>query len=293
MKRITTLLSITAIVVLIAASCQKVSDKSGAELIIKASTAALKSVASGTSAESKSASGSISAIVLDTFLINIEDIKFEFDESYTGIAGADSCSDDCNNVSDDCNDISDDCDDKSGASNNKSDDCNDVSDDCTYKDIRAEGPYLINVLSPEVSNGMIIDNFAIPNAIYDEIEFNLASYQLSDNEKMLGRSVFLAGTINGVRFELWTNKVKEIEIEFHDQSAVNLTGENIKLYIDISLEKIKTNLEAMNLDTAVDGNNNGCIEIGYNDTDGNQALAGSILNAITGCFDLDDEDCED
>jgi hypothetical protein len=284
MKRITALLSVAVIAVIFLSSCQKESVNSNTQLIFKATNStALKSASAGISTDTKSALAGTDIVVLDTFLINIKDIKFEFDESNAGIR-PDSCNDDCN---DDRNDDGE-CDDKSGDCP-----CNDDCNDSTYTNIQAEGPYLINVLSPDVLNGMVLDNFSIPNAIYDEIEFDLAPYQLTDNEKMSGRSIYLAGTINGLRFELWTNKVKEIEIEFHDQSAVNLTGETIKLYIDISLEKIKANLEAMNLGTAVDGNKNGFIEIGYNDPDGNQTLASSILNAITGCFDLDDEDCED
>ncbi len=288
MKRITALLSVAVTAAIFLSSCQKESDNSNAQLIIKATTAtALKSASAINSPDIKSASAGTDVIVLDTFLINIKDIKFEFDESNAGIE-PDSCNNDC---SDDC---SDDCNDE-GEYDDKSDDspCNDDCNDSTYKDIRAEGPYLINVLSSDVLNGMVLDNFSIPNAVYDEIEFDIAPYQLTDNPKMTGRSVYLAGTINGNRFELWTNKDKEIEIEFHDQSAVNLTGDQIKLYIDISLDKIKANLEAMNLGTAVDGNNNGYIEIGYNDPDGNLVLASSILKAISGCFDLDDEDCED
>jgi hypothetical protein len=263
MKRIATLLNLAGIVVFLLTSCQKISDKSNAQLIIKATkSTSLASAPAGTATAFKSALAGSSTIVLDTFLINIRDIKFELDESNTG-----------NNLPDGC-----------------SDDCDDDSDDYSYKDIKAEGPYLLNIMSPEVLNGMVLDNYTIPNAIYDEIEFNLACYKPTDNKKMTGRSVYLAGTINGKRFQSWTNKVEEVEIEFHDKSAVSLTEEKIRFYIDISLEKIIANLEVMNLESAVDGNKNGYIEIGYNDPDGNRALSGSLLKAITGCFDLDDRD---
>jgi hypothetical protein len=263
MKRITALLCFVCLAAIFLSSCQKVSDKSNAQLIIKSTTTpVLKSVSTGTTAGSD-------VIVLDTFLINIKDIKFELDEN-NGNNHSDSCNNDCDDDSDgDCGD-----------------DCN----DSTYKDIKAEGPYLINVLSPEVVGGMIIDNYSLPNAAYDEVEFDLTPYTLTDNKNMTGRSIYIAGTINGNRFKLWTNKDKEIEIEFHDQSAVNLTGETIKFYIDISVDKIITNLESMNLGTAVDRNKNGYIEIGHNDPDGNSALVRSIQNAISGCFDMDDKE---
>jgi hypothetical protein len=282
MKRITVLLCIIGMASIFLSSCKKESSNpnSEAQLIIKATTSAVqKSVSDGISTDTKSALTGTGIVVVDTFLINIRDIKFEFDESNAGIR-PDSCSDDCTD------DVE--CDDKSGDCP-----CNEDCNDSTYTDIQSKGPYLINVLSPDVLNGKVIDNFSLPNAVYDEIEFDLAVYEFSDNTKMLGRSIYLAGTINGNRFKLWTNMSKEIEIEFHDQSAVNLTGETIKLYIDISLEKIMASLGAINLGAATDGNNNGYIEIGNNDTDGNQIWAGAILKAITGCFDLDDVDCED
>jgi hypothetical protein len=266
MKRITILFSLVVIVVFLLSSCEKISNKSNAQLIIKATkSTALKSASASALPELNSAIKGVSAVVLDTFLINIRDIKFELDESNPGYNSPSGCSDDCN----------------------------DDSDDCAYKDVKAEGPYLLNILSPEVLNGMVLDNYNIPNAVYDEIEFSLACYTLTDNNKMAGRSVYIAGTINGKRFKGWTNKVKEIEIEFHDQSAVSLTEEKIRFYIDISLEKVKANLEAMNLEAAVDGNKNGYIEIGNNDPDGNRALSGSLIHAITGCFDLDDQDDHD
>jgi hypothetical protein len=263
MKRITILASIAGIAIFFMISCEKVSNNSNAELIIKASSLPVL----------KSATEGLSAIVIDTFLINIEDIKFEFDTSNAGSQG-----------NDDCND--DDCEDDDG------DDCGD-GDDGSYDVIKAEGPYLINIMSPEVLSGMVLDRFYVPNAVYDEIEFDLACYPLDNNSQMQGRSIYITGTINGARFRYWTDKVREVKIEFPDHSSVSLTGENIKLYIDISLDKIKLNLEALNLDTAADGNNNGYIEIGPDDPDGNQALSKSLLNVIAGCFDLDDNDDND
>jgi hypothetical protein len=285
MKRITFLLFIIGMASILLSSCKKEGNNpnSEAQLIIKTTSAKLNTASAGISSGTKSALAGSDIVVLDTFLINIKDIKFEFDESNSG-KKTDSCIDDC---SDDCNNNAD-CDDKSGDCQ-CSNDCNDSAN----PDIQSKGPYLINVLSSDVLNGKVIDNFSLPNAVYDEIEFDLAICELTYNTKMLGHSIYLAGTINGNRFKIWTSNSREIEIKFHDQSALNLTGETIKLYIDISLEKILASLGAINLGAAADGNNNGYIEIGNNDTDGNKIWAGAILKAITGCFDLDDVDCED
>ena len=64
--------------------------------------------------------------------------------------------------------------------------------------------------------------------------------------------------------------------------------------MEVSLEKVKSYLQAMNLSSAPDRDGDGCIEIGNDDQDGNQALSGSLIYAIAGCFNLDDdEDDED
>ena len=45
----------------------------------------------------------------------------------------------------------------------------------------------------------------------------------------------------------------------------HLTGDNIRFYVNISLDKFKANLGSMPLGTAVDGNGDGIIQIGHND----------------------------
>jgi hypothetical protein len=261
MKRITALLSLTGMITFLITSCQKTSDNSNAQLIIKATKTDLKSSSASTFPVVKSGLTGSSTIVLDTFLINIEDLEFEFDSSYGGLNGTDDCDDD--------------------------------NSDYAYNDLEADGPYLIDVMSREVLNGMILDKYTIPNAIYDEIEFDLSIYHKTDTKKMTGHSIYLAGTINGNRFRAWTNKVKEVEIEFHDHNAVSFADENIKLYIDVSLGKITADLGKLNLESAVDSNKNGFIEIGNDDSDGNRALSGSLIYAVAGCFDLDDDDYQD
>ena len=281
MKRIAALLSIVGIITFLMISCKKESDSSNAVLIIKASASTtLKTAAVGTSTSSKSAAGDFSEIVLETFFINIKDIELEFDESYNGSNG--------NHDFDDDDD--DDIDDDKGVSD---DDDDDDDDDDIYDDLEFDGPYLVDIISPEVLNGMVLDSYSIPNATYDEIEFELSPYHGTDNDEMLGRSIYITGTINETPFKLWTNKVKEIEIEFDDDRSINLTNENIRLYIEVSLEKVKSNLQAMNLSSAADRNGDGCIEIGNDDQDGNQSLSGSLIYAIAGCFNLDDDEEDD
>jgi hypothetical protein len=270
MKKTIKVLTIAGITALLALSCERTNNYSTAELIIKAN-----GLASPTGLKSALDS---QAFVLDTFLINIADIKFEFDEKNAAI----------NDDEGDCKDTtcSDDCDD-SGCG----DDCNE-SDKCdSLNQVYAAGPYLIDIMSPEVLNGLVLDRITLPNATYNEIEFKIDRYRLDDNKQMQDRSVYITGELNGERFRLWTDKEKKIEIELPD--TVNLTSDVVKFYVDISLAKIISTLETMNLGSAVDGNNNGYIEIGTNDPDGNHALAYSLIKAISNAFYADNENDDD
>ncbi len=262
MKKITVLLVIAGVMVLLLASCQKESNRTNVQLNIRSSETLIKSASSDIQTVIKSSSAALSAIVIEEFLINIREVEFELDESFSGFDGSYESSDDDNDEFD---------------------------DDDIYDDIEFEGPYLIDIMSQDVLDGMVLDNFSLPYATFDEIELDIAPSHDLDNAKMAGHSIFVAGTIDGMPFELWTNKEEEIEIEFDDDQAVSLTQEDIKFYINISLDKIKSNLGAMNLGAAADGNNNGIIEIGHDDPDGNHELASSLLNAFAGCFDLDDQ----
>ena len=190
------------------------------------------------------ASTSNSSIVLEAFLINIKDIELELDDDYRGpYAG---------------------------------DDDGYMDDD---DDIKIPGPYLIDFLSSEVLNGKVIDDFELPNVVCEEIEFHIAPYRLKNNDKMQNRSLYVEFTMNDKTYHLWTNKVAELEIEFDDDDdELMLSDHNVSMLVDLSLKQVRTNLAALPLHTAVDGNNNGIIEIGHDDDDGNNQLAESVLN---------------
>ena len=130
MKRVTKLLSILVALVIFLASCQKISDRTNARLIFKATGSPSKSASADIPTTAKSSSATLAVITLDDFFINVKDIEFEFD-----------------------------------------DDDDDLYDD---DDLEFDGPYLLDVLSPEVSNGIVLDDFSLPNAILEEIEFNIA-----------------------------------------------------------------------------------------------------------------------
>lgn len=266
MKRITILLCFVGIITIILTSCQKESTDSNVQIILKASGFLSKSALSDMQPMTKSSAATLSTIELDAFFINIKDVEIELEDCYTG-------SDRSSYKFDDDDDYDDD----------------EYDDDDTNEDIELEGPILIDVLSPEVLNGKVLGRVSLPYVTCEEIEFDIAPSRGMGNDKMADLSIFIKGTVDGMPFEVWTDRAREIEIDFDDDRPVNL-AEEIRFLIDISLDKVRSNLETKILSTAVDGNNNGIIEIGHDDTDGNNTLSRSLLYTLIGSFDLDFDD---
>jgi hypothetical protein len=229
-----------------------------------------KSELTETISVSKSGTNVASAISLDKFLINIKNIDIELD---------DECNDDCN---DDCNDPDDE--DKGG------DDCDDILDD----EIEIAGPFLIDLLSPKAADGLPVASMDLPNAAYDEIEFELDRYKSDNPKEVHDRSIYISGTLDGKPMEMWYTGDYDFKVEFPDTTDhLNLTGDDLKLYLDFHINNMLSSLNKADLSSATDGNKNGIIEIGSDDTDGNRGLAHHIIKAILESCDLDDQHDDD
>lgn len=153
-----------------------------------------------------------------------------------------------------------------------------------------QGPYLINLMSADALNGLSLGSTLIPNAAYEEVEFEFDRCLNSSNQEMYNKSIYITGKINDVPFKLWYKDEVEFEISLANNANFVLNEQNLKLYIDFNIAQIINNLTTFNLSTAKDGNNNGTIEIGPDDADGNNDLAEKIIEALQESIELDDSD---
>ena len=254
MKRITSFLCLSAMAVLLFPSCDKEDDMANIQVSIKVLQSSEKAVPNDIPPLPEAKSATAKSFVLDKFLINIKEIEFEFEKPYPGFTGPPNC---------ECE---------------KDGEC----------EIEFEGPFLIDIASPEALTGLLLGSFPLPSAVYEEIELDIGPSRDRNNRLIAGRSIFISGTIDGKPIELWTNSKAELEIEFPRKRAVDLTQPNADMWIKINLRKIISNLEAMDFSSAADGNGNGIIEIGHDDQDGNNALSTALFNSFRGCFELDD-----
>ncbi len=254
MKRTTSILAFMVVAALLFASCTKEGDFGNVQIGIKAVETDLKSGRADLVGLADAGSINAGSLVLDKFLINIKEIEFEFYKPYPGFVGPHNC--ECES-----------------------------DGECQ---IEFDGPFLIDIASSQALTGVLLGSFELPSALYDEIELDISPSRNDSNELIAGRSVYIAGTIDGQPFEMWTNKKAELEIEFPGRKGVDITKDDASRWIRISLSRIRSNLAAMDLSSAVDGNGNGIIEIGHNDQDGNNALSATLFNAFRGSFDIDD-----
>ena len=164
-------------------------------------------------------------------------------------------------------------------------------EDSSISEIELQGPFVIDLVADGVLLQEKLGSYNLPNAAYEEIEFELSRETLVGNDHpMYGRSMFIAGTVDGYPFEIWHTANTEVEIEFPDSTSFVLSGDNFKLFIDMHVDMIVEGIKQLNLNGEFDGNKNGIIEIGPDDEDGNNSLANEIRDILKDSFDLDDDD---
>ncbi len=178
-------------------------------------------------------------VVLNSFKVNIREIEFKLD-NFDGKSGGDGDND------------------GQGWDDNGTFDSNDET--------ALQGPWELDLLNQTAP----VTTITVPNGTYSEVEFKL-SPSLVTTSPIFGKTVEITGTINGVPFVYWNDFNQKFEIDYHDttQNLVIANG-SYDLVFNFDLNQV---VSAINLGAAVDGNGNGTIEIGPNDTDGNNALA--------------------
>ena len=261
------LLAIVALVAIAAFACTKEDmSKTSVTIIVKSylsGSSALKSatVNGAIGADELTASAlTASEVTLESFLINIDEIEFELEDDF----------------------------------DNYGDDFDDEGDDDYNDEFEIKGPFVIDLLSDEAGNGLVMAAADLPNGQYEEIEVEFDKYYGDPANKLYGHTILIEGLIDGQEMKMWYDDDYDLEIDFpNTEQNFALTGSEISLYIDFYLSKMLDNLNAIDLSGLKDGNGNGIIEIGPDDTDGNNDYASHFVESLMMSFELDDDDDDD
>ena len=210
---------------------------------------------SATASSGASTNGRIaSGVVLESFIVNIREIEFEYDDP------------------------------------NSDEEVEDESLENVYEDVKLKGPFVVDLLSQDgMASIQQLVTTTVPNAVYEEIEFKLHRNEVTSSP-MYGKSVYATGTINGTPFIFWHNTDEEFEIDFEDASKnLSLNGQPVQVIINFNLGLLFDSIHGVDLSGAQDGDGDGVIEIDPLNTDGNGSLAHAIKNALENVTDLLDE----
>lgn len=158
-------------------------------------------------------------------------------------------------------------------------------------DVKLMGPYIVDVMEPNGFVEQMITSVNLPNAQYEEVEFIF--HKSTDVGDMNGKSIYIAGTIDGTPFVFWHDTSETFEIDFEDPTAdLVVNGNSVAPVITFNLEQLFSTIKGgVNLSLAVDGDLDGVIEInpGSTDNDGNKDLADAIKNLLKNSTDLKED----
>lgn len=225
------------------------------------------SKASTTAPTLKSSLVTGNTVELTDLIVNVKEIKFDFDDE--------------NGHGKECKDH------KEHKDHMR---CSD-DQDSIYSDQKLYGPFVLHLLDSGVALQQTLTTVELPNTAYEEVKFKLSPDTPPDApEEIKNRSVYMAGTVNGMPFVMWHNAKIKVKVEFPDSASFTLDSPEFYLFIDAHIDRIMAGLQEIDLSGLSDGNNDGVIEIGPGDPDGNSKYADYLIHYIKKSFDLDDDD---
>lgn len=165
--------------------------------------------------------------------------------------------------------------------------------DSVATDYELDGPFEIDLMADgNALETTIVNNVELPVAAYDEIEFQFSESEDSISE-MLGKSVLVEGTLNGIPFLFWTNEEIEIEIEFAEvftMEEASIALLTVSFDIASLFDPAKGGVDLAN---ASDFNENGTIEIYPEDPDGNSDLADLLWEKLENIIEAFEDSMDD
>ncbi len=161
-----------------------------------------------------------------------------------------------------------------------------IADDST--EVAFRGPYALDLLDETGALDQSIGNAEIPIGVYEELRFKLhKTRDVGENDPLYDRSIFVAGTIDGVPFEMWHDTSENLDVGKSTGVVVDENG--VSVSVSFSIDQFLNSEVQIDLSQAVDTNEDGLIQINPDDDDDNKDIADALKDNIKAAADLLDE----
>lgn len=152
-------------------------------------------------------------------------------------------------------------------------------------EIQFRGPYQIDLLNGSDAITQTIGDVIVPDGTYKELRFKFHKDEgLPTTDNLYDRSIYIEGTINDIPFIFWHDTSENLDVG--RSTGVQVSGGVINFTVDFNMDQFLNSLKQIDLSLALDGNENGTIEIFPNDQDGNQEIAKDLKDNIKETADL-------
>ncbi|MBT8182279.1 MAG: DUF4382 domain-containing protein [Eudoraea sp.] len=152
-------------------------------------------------------------------------------------------------------------------------------------EIQFRGPYQIDLLNDGDALSQTIGDVVVPDGMYKELRFKFHKDEdLPATDKLFDKSIYIEGTIDGQPFIFWHDTSENLDVG--RSTGVKVVGSMVNFTVEFDISQFLSSLKQIDLSQALDGNENGIIEIFPNDEDSNRDIADDLKNNIKETADL-------
>ena len=152
-------------------------------------------------------------------------------------------------------------------------------------DVQFRGPYELDLLLNSDALTQTLGEIDLVDGTYSVLRFKLhKSRDWMQSSKLYDRSLYLAGTIDGNNFEFWHDTSENLDIE--NSAGIIVNGNTVNVVVKFDIDLFLSSLHQIDLSTAVDGDEDGLIEINPDNDDGNSDLADQLKDNIKLAADM-------
>ena len=157
--------------------------------------------------------------------------------------------------------------------------------DIDSTEVQFRGPYDVDMMSETDALSQTIGETPVQAGTYKVLRFKLhKSRDRDQSHPMYDRSIFMSGTIDGVPFEFWHDTSENFDVE--NTEGITVADNMVSVVVRFNIDHLLSSVHNIDLSQAVDGNQNGTIEINPNDADGNKEIAEQLKESIKMAADL-------